>query len=320
MKGYIFDIKRFAIHDGPGIRSTLFLKGCPLCCVWCHNPEGIERNPRLWWIDARCINCGICVSSCPQSALSRKLKSNDRFTIEISTDRCNNCGICVGECPSAALEFDSREIDSEEAAALLLQDRAFFDDSGGGVTLSGGDPMAQVEFAGEILKTCQQSGVHTAIETALLCSREDIDRLIPYTDLFICDVKCIDDKKHRAYTGVSNATILENLQFLASSEKNLLIRTPLIPSHNADSDTIRRIGSFLQDLATLRSKALSIELINFNPLTLNKYQLMNVDNRAMHNLQPFPEGKIKQWQSLLESFGLEIVSEQKQGAGDIHDY
>ena len=218
------------------------------------------------------------------------------------------------------LPVRNREIDSQEAAALLLQDRAFFEDSGGGVTLSGGDPLAQSVFAAEALEICHDAGVNTALETALHCSREDLDRVMMHTDLFICDVKVADDEKHRAYTGVSHATILKNLEYLASSQKNLLIRTPLIPSHNADSDNIRRIGAFLQDIATIRGKALSIELLNFNPLTMNKYRLMNRDNTAMQNLQPLPSEKINQWQEILESFGLEIVDKQKQEVGEKHEY
>lgn len=304
MKGYIFDIKKFAVHDGPGIRTTLFLKGCPLRCVWCHNPEGLNKEPQLWYFPNKCIHCGLCIQSCPEQALSKE-NNNENFSIKINHDLCTSCAACVAICPTEALQFDGRVIDHEEAVNLLLEDRSFYEESGGGITLSGGDPVFQSQFSKKILESCKTQGIHTAIESALYCSTSVLEELIPFTDLFICDLKLFDDELHREYTGISNSKIKENLEFLATQGKQLLIRTPLIPEITAVDDNLRAIGAFLLSLGG----DIQYELLNYNQLAMNKYNLRNEENIYIHNAKPFTDAQLRTWVSMMEGLGLNMVVE-----------
>lgn len=260
MNGVVFDIKRFAVHDGGGIRSTLFLKGCPLRCPWCQNPEGLRREIRIWHHPASCIRCGACVAACPAGALSL----NGR--VHVDPGRCTACGLCADCCPAAAMEPDGREMTSAEAAALLLRDKPFFG-AGGGVTLSGGEALAQPEFAAEVLQECRKAGVDTAVETCLYAPRETLMQLLPLVDHWMADLKLLDDGHHRALLGVSNALILSNYEFLVSAGADLLVRTPLIPGYTAEDETVRAIARYVAS----RQRNARLELLNFNPLCRSKY-------------------------------------------------
>lgn len=260
MTGVIFDVKRFAVHDGGGLRSTLFLKGCPLRCPWCQNPEGIDSKPALWHIPASCLRCGGCVAACRFGALTL----NDR--IHVDRSRCVCCGACVEACPAAAMELSGRAVTAEEAAALLLRDRVFFG-SGGGVTLSGGEALAQWEFAREVLSLCKDEGVDTAVESCLFAPRSVIEAMLPVTDHFLVDIKYLDAETHRRVIGADNRQILDNYRFLAESGADVLVRTPLIPGFTATEENIRAIARFLRGT----DPAARYELLNFNPLCRSKY-------------------------------------------------
>lgn len=266
MTGVIFDLKRFAVHDGGGLRTTLFLKGCPLRCPWCQNPEGIERKSMLWHNPVVCLKCGSCVPACPQNAL----RLDDR--IHVDRDRCIVCGKCADVCPAAAMSCTGERVTAEEAAARLLRDRVFFGENGG-VTLSGGEVLAQWEFAREVLAICKEAGADTAIETCLLASREAVEALLPVVDHFIADIKYLDGEIHRDVVGADNAQILENFRFLAERGADLLVRTPLIPGYTATEENIRAIARFLRGI----DPAIKYELLNFNPLCRSKYSAMEQD-------------------------------------------
>lgn len=260
MTGTIFDVKRFAVHDGAGLRSTLFLKGCPLHCPWCQNPEGIDPRPALWHALAVCLRCGSCVAACDAGALTLDER------IHVNRSRCTLCGKCVDACPAVAMEIAGREIDAKDAAALLLRDRVFFGRSGG-VTLSGGEVLAQWEFAREVLTLCKEAGVDTAIETALFAPRHVVEAMLPVVDHFLVDIKYLDTEQHRAVIGTDNQLILDNYRFLVEQGADVLVRTPLIPGYNATEENIRSIARFIRSIdADAR-----YELLNFNPLCRSKY-------------------------------------------------
>lgn len=266
MNGIIFDVKRFAVHDGNGLRTTLFLKGCPLHCPWCQNPESISPEPALWYSPQSCVGCGTCVAACPEKALT--------FTERVHVNRqiCVRCGTCVDVCPAAAMSLQGRSVTAEAAAELLLRDRVFFGEQGG-VTLSGGEALLQWQFSAQVLSICKEAGVNTAIETCLLAPRQAMEAMLPVTDQFIVDIKYLDGETHRHYLGADNRRILENFQWLIAHDANVLVRTPLIPGYTATDENIRAIARYLRSTAPQTP----YELLNFNPLCRSKYAAMEQD-------------------------------------------
>lgn len=266
MNGIIFDCKRFAVHDGAGLRSTLFLKGCPLCCPWCQNPEGIAPEPALWHSPQTCVRCGGCVNACPEGALMLGER------IHVDRTRCTLCGRCVDACPAAAMSVQGRSIGAQETAELLLRDHVFFGECGG-VTLSGGEVMLQWEFAAEVLAHCKKAGVNTAVESCLLATREAVEAMLPVTDQFLVDIKFLDPALHKMHLGADNRVILENFQWLLVHGARVLVRTPLIPGYTAAEDNIRAIARYLRRTAPHTPW----ELLNFNPLCRGKYTALEQD-------------------------------------------
>lgn len=240
--GTVLDIKRYAIHDGPGIRTTVFLKGCRLSCKWCHNPESQRERPEILYYVDRCTLCGACVSACEHGAIG---VMGDRLTLDQSL--CVGCGACVRVCPNGARELAGRAMSVEQVVSEVVKDTLFYEESGGGVTLSGGEPLMQAEFTRDIAVRCHELDIHTALDTSGYAPEKELMKVAGTIDLFLYDIKVVDDAIHRAYTGVSNRGILRNLRMLDEMRKRIWIRFPLVPGVNDDeqslSDLIDLIGS-----------------------------------------------------------------------------
>jgi pyruvate formate lyase activating enzyme len=264
-EGDLFKIKRFSIHDGPGIRTTVFLKGCPLNCIWCHSPEGISQVNSLWYNKNLCIACGQCVNACPSEALS--MTTDEIPLIRIDRTKCNLNGACVKFCPSNALQFTGFRATPGDILSEIEKDLLYYRTSDGGVTLSGGEALLQPEFSLEILKGCKVRNIHTAIETSLFCEKETLDLILPYVDLFIADLKISDPVLHEYYTGKSNSTILDNFLYLVAKGANITVRIPMIENITNTSVNMQSIIDFV--LAT--DKNIPVELISYNLLTENNY-------------------------------------------------
>ena len=273
--GLIANIQRMSTEDGPGIRTTAFFKGCGLNCTWCHNPECISSKPQIHWVESRCIGCKTCLDVCPQQALSFSPDG-----VSINRKQCNVCGLCAEECPSTALELLGLHWAPHDLIEELIKDRTYFEKSGGGVTLSGGDPTIQAPFAGVLLKGLKQSGIQTAIDTCGICSNGALELLLPYTDLVLYDIKEIDSEKHKAFTGKSTAKIIESLLFICqymdahNQPAELWIRTPIIPDATAREDNIQGIGEFIA--CSIAASVSRWELCAFNNLCKDKYRRLGM--------------------------------------------
>ena len=244
MTATIFEIKRFAVHDGDGIRTTVFFKGCPLRCVWCHNPEGLLQKPQTAYYAHKCIGCGEC--------------KRDGFTEED----------CLGE----ARVLYGREVTVDELLPLLLEDKEFFENSGGGVTLSGGECLMQADFCAELLKRLKENGIHTAVDTCGFASKEILNKVIPYTDVFLYDIKAYDEDVHIKCTGRSNKQILENLKYLDSLGKDVEIRIPFVPEYNADQ--VEKIAHFLSGIKHVTK----IRVLPYHSYAESKYAALNMES------------------------------------------
>lgn len=264
--GMIFDIKRFAVHDGPGIRTTVFLKGCPLQCWWCHNPEGISCTKDIMFFEYKCIGCRTCASVCPAGAITFQ---NDIHHIE--QPKCTACGICSETCPTSALKLVGRMIAVEELIHEIEKDILLYDNSEGGITFSGGEPLLQHKFLKETLKQCKKRLLHTALDTSGYAFRDVFLSVLDYVDTFLFDLKLADEKEHKKYTGVSNAAIKENLRMLSDigRGKDVILRFPVI---SGITDTERNIEGLLKFVIPLREKGIErIDLLPFHDVS-EKYQ------------------------------------------------
>ncbi len=225
--GLVFNLQRYSLEDGPGIRTTVFLKGCPLNCAWCHNPESISPRQEFIILENRCIGCGECRRACRYGAVVPADSPLPR-----AMDNCALCGACMDACPTGARELIGRHLNSAELLRLLVNDRVFFDESGGGVTFSGGEPLLQFAFLREALSGCRAERLHTAVDTSGFCPTDHLVAIAPLTDLFLFDLKFVDAQRHEQYTGVSNRLIMENLRVLSTVHSNIWIRFPVIPGIN----------------------------------------------------------------------------------------
>ncbi len=241
--GLVFDIKRYAIHDGPGIRTTVFFKGCPLQCRWCHNPESRQGVPQAALRINRCIRCGQCVQLCRQHAVSL-----DGGLPRTDPEKCTLCGECIEPCPGGAREIIGLKKTAAEVMAEIEKDTLFYDQSGGGATFSGGEPLAQPGFLLSLLDQCRAAGIHTAVDTCCYAQADIIDAVAEKADLFLCDIKHINSEKHRQFTGVENTLILDNIRRLCETGSRVIIRIPVIPGVNDDAENIAATGGFAASL------------------------------------------------------------------------
>ncbi len=295
-KGLIFDIKRYAIHDGPGIRTTVFLKGCPLSCVWCDNPEGQNFSREfIFWPD-KCLQCDACIHTCKKDAI---IKENENSR-KINESRCDYCAACVQECYAEALQIVGKQMSVEELLQEIEKDTDFYSESGGGVTFSGGEPFSHPEFLHEMLVACKGRNLHTVVDTCGLVSWDILKKVSHYVDLFLYDLKLMDEKRHKKVTGVSNKLILSNLEKLVETHK-VIVRMPLIPGINDDEDTIRGIGEFLSRL----KKIGEIDLLPYHKLGVSKYERLNKRYSIKDIVPPIPE-RINDILNALERFGFEL--------------
>lgn len=244
MTGRVADIKRLAVHDGPGIRTTMFLKGCPLRCLWCHNPENMSLRPALAYTKRLCHRCGACAGVCPSGAIS--VEGGPR----IESGLCRGCGVCAEACLHGALRLYGREMSALNAAAMLLLDEGFYRASGGGVTLSGGEPLLQAEFCAEVLGCLREQGVHTAVDTCGEVPWAAFEAVLPETNLFLYDVKDTDSARHERYTGTPNTRILDNLRRLDRQGAAMEIRMPIVPGVNDGEDALDDAGRLFAGLHT----------------------------------------------------------------------
>lgn len=253
LKATIFDIERNSYVDGPGIRTTVFFKGCNLRCAWCHNPESQSPKPQMMFYKNKCTGCGKCKEKCPNAL-----------------EKCELCGKCTIYCPHDAREICGKEYTVDEVMREILKDKVFYENSGGGVTFSGGECMLQIDFLEEILKVCKENGIHTAVDTAGHVPYEYFERILPYTNLFLYDVKCYDSEKHKKYTGVRNELILENLKKLLATGKSVWVRIPIIPTVNDTVEEIQRIKAYISSCG----KPEKIELLPYHAMGEHKFEAL----------------------------------------------
>jgi len=270
----ILEIVRMSTEDGPGIRTTVFFKGCTLKCAWCHNPESISIHAQLCWVGSRCIGCKTCLSVCKENALTLT-----EAGMEIDRTRCTGCGDCAEECPGTALELMGKSWQLDDLVAEVIKDRAYFETSNGGITISGGEPTMQAGFAGKFLKTLRGKGLHTALDTCGQCSRDALDQVLPYSAMVLFDIKLIDQQTHKKFTGHDNRRILDNLLYVADYIRShvypaqMWIRTPMIPGATATPENISGIGKFIA--SHLDGVVSRWELCAFNNLCRDKYHRLD---------------------------------------------
>ncbi len=300
LTGRIFDIQRFSIHDGPGITTTVFLKGCPLRCLWCHNPESIRPEPLLSFTPDKCISCGSCAKVCPNKAHVMDGQQGRVFLRE----RCSVRGECSEVCPSRALELIGRDVSCEDVLEQVLRDRLFYEISGGGITLSGGEPLLQIDFAEALLTGAKTAGLHTAVETAGHVAFARLARVAPHTDLFLYDIKETDDALHRKYTGVPATGILDNLRALHNTGASILVRLPIVPGLNDRQNHFREVANIVGPLSGL----LGVEVMPYHSLGIGKRRRFGLESNNDIDPEPPNQETVTGWVDFLRSLGVGVVN------------
>lgn len=294
--GLIFDIKRFAIHDGPGIRTTVFLKGCPLRCDWCHNPESQSARPVLAQFKRNCIGCGKCLEACPQQALTRGEEG-----IEIDRTLCQACGSCAAVCYAEALVLRGQVMTVAEVMAEVEKDRPFYENSGGGMTLSGGEPLAQPEFSLALLQAAKAAGLHTCLDTCGYAPWATLEQMLPFVDVVLYDLKGVDPALHRRRTGRPNHLILQNLRSLTQDGVQVMVRSPLVPDLNDNEEAMRDLAAFVLDLKHVPP----LEILPYHQLGEGKYEAIGM--RGGLQAIPLEREKVEALAAVLRELGLDCL-------------
>lgn len=295
--GMIFDIKRYAIHDGPGIRTTVFLKGCPLNCLWCHNPEGKSAEQEFMWWEKRCIGCRDCQKACAKNAVSF---SDDTLILDVG--ECDFCGACLTVCHSQALELIGKELTASQLMREIEKDLAFYDESGGGVTFSGGEPLMQPVFLRNLLRACKEKEIHTAVDTCGYVDPKIFLDIGDLADLFLYDLKVIDDKKHIEFTGVSNKLILENVKRLSDTGHRVIMRFPLIPNMNDKETDVLELGTFVSSLGNVKE----LHILPYHKAGVEKAKRLKKQQEPLFVSHPPSAERLSEIVEMLRDFGLEI--------------
>jgi pyruvate formate lyase activating enzyme len=314
--GRIFDIQRFSIHDGPGIRTTVFLKGCFLRCLWCHNPEGIGPEPLLSYIPRKCVGCADCVAACPEAALQMRERDGAPPVAVLSRRRCTGCGECPKVCDAQALQMVGRDVTGEEVLAIVLRDREYYEASGGGLTLSGGEPMFQPGFTEALLRAARRERLHTAVETAGSAPWERYERILPLVDLFFYDCKESDDELHRTFTGFPRAPVVENLRRLHAAGASIVLRCPMIPEFNARREHLDGIASLARSLPNLKG----VEILPYHRLGRAKLERFGLETRMPESVKPPDARTLEGWIRHLAARGVRQISQSPVSEAACKDF
>jgi pyruvate formate lyase activating enzyme len=296
IKGTTFDVRRYSIHDGPGIRTTVFFKGCPLQCAWCHNPESQSPGLERMFLANRCVRCGSCLEACEQGALS---EGDDLLVAD--GEKCTLCGACAEVCYAEAQQIVGREVEVSDLVAEIERDLVFYDESGGGLTISGGEPLMQPDFLLALLQACRSREIHTALDTCGYAPWETLDRIRGYVNLFLYDLKLMDDTRHRQFTGVSNEPILANLQALSERGHRIQVRLPIIPGINDDRENVELVGAFVASLPRLEC----VDLLPYHAIAGDKYQRLQREY-DLGELQPPSTHTMDRAARILRSLDLRV--------------
>ena len=293
-KGLIFDIKRFALHDGPGIRTSVFLKGCPLSCTWCHNPESISAEPQISFVAERCISCGRCVEACRSGA--RRLEQDH---LAYDRSKCTACGECAPVCPTTATEVVGQWQSLDELWPQLAADRPFYQRSGGGVTISGGEPLAQFDFARALVERARSEDIHVCLDTCGYAPGEQLREISSLVDLFLYDIKETDPARHQEHTGVSNEQIMANLRLCDALGRPIILRCPIIPGINLRPGYLDELAHLYHSL----SNCLAVHLMPYHTLTQAKYARLGITLPQRWGREPEPE-EVESWYEQLAALGV----------------
>ncbi|HHX74752.1 MAG TPA: glycyl-radical enzyme activating protein [Firmicutes bacterium] len=309
--GRVYDIQRFSVHDGPGIRTEVFLSGCPLSCLWCHSPESQYYEPKVAWFATRCIGtevCGQCITACPQQAIAlgervtSPAEKKEIQLIQIDRTLCDDCGLCVAACPARALCLTTTEMTLDEVMAAIEKDRAYYEKSGGGVTISGGEPMVQHEFTLALLTACKEAALHTCLDTTGFAKFELYEKVLPFVDLFLYDLKHMDTKRSQRLTGVPNELILANARKLAAAGARLQIRMPIIPRLNDTEENLQATATFCRELG---QAVHLVQILPYHRLGAVKYDRIGRKYKLV-NVKAPPDERMEEIKDLLVSYGLKV--------------